>query len=169
MRPMSAIGSTTPEGPLGGHRVESSQVKPGTEQTAFNWAQKQQLENDQAALRTMFAAAVRAAGGIDWLTAALDKQPSYATKIGEAINGVADRKVQFDWLAPMLDDPRASAIILGWLSERMKFEPPVKSRVVDPAADAAECRAILESLPEPQRTAFRQERAKRLGVRLEDL
>jgi hypothetical protein len=58
---------------------------------------------------------------------------------------------------------------LAGLCHRLGFEAPVRRRVVTPEDDAAECRAILESLPEPQRTAFRQERAKRLGVRLEDL
>jgi hypothetical protein len=158
-----------PEGSLGGHRVSHTHDTPRAEQTAFNWAQKKQLEGDQVALRALFGAAVRAAGGIDWLTAALDKQPSYATKIGEAINGYADRKVQLDWFAPLLEDPRAAELILGWLSERCKFEPPIRSRVVDEAEDAKISREILESLPEPQRTAFRQERARRLGVRVEDL
>jgi hypothetical protein len=157
--------------PLGSHRESATHVTPGASQTAFSFDEKARMEATQVTLRQLFGKLVREAGGVDWLCAALDKEPSYASKISEALNGVKDRKVQIDWLAPLLDDEDAAETLLSWLSERCGYEPPVRRRVEPPVDEInrAAREVIAEIKDEEQRELMRARIAKRLGVRPDEV
>ncbi len=147
----------------GGDRVPVPSPRP---QLSLQFDREAQMRRDDQALTAMFAAAVRAYGGPDALRAALGEKETYLSKISESMSGL--RPVQVRWLGPLLDDPRAAAIILGYLSERAGFEPPVSHRQV---TDEEVARAAVEVLSESGqlRETFRTQIAKRLGVRVEEV
>lgn len=125
-----------------------------------------QLQRDEQALSAMFAAAVRAFGGADALRASLGERENYVARISDAMNG--QRPWQGRWLGPLLDDPRSAAILLGYLSERADYEPPIPRRKVSREEVAA---AALDLIAESGmlRETLRAEIAKRLGVRVEEV
>lgn len=128
----------------------------------------EQLVSDERELEALFAAMVRVAGGVDWLVSAMDKAPSYASKISEGMYGRNGKQVQLRWLAPLLGDPAAVDLLMGWLSERLGYQPPVRERTVSPeeiARAAVEVIGEMGALRDPVREAI----AKRLGVRVEDV
>ena len=167
----SSSSKTMPSRALGAHRVPSTLLNTGAPQTTFSFDAVVKLSGDQVALRAVFGAMVRASGGADWLATALDKEPSYANRINEAINGVQDRKIQFEWFAPLLDDEAAMEILLCWLSERAHYEPPVRQKRDVPVEDinTAAREVIAEIKDEETRDLMKKRIAKKLGVRVEDV
>jgi hypothetical protein len=88
------------------------------------------------------------------------------TEMREAINGAESRKVQLEWLAPLLDDPDAAEMIVGWVNARCGYEPPVRSREVSQEQIDKAAREVLAELKDDeQRELMRARIAKRLGVR----
>lgn len=142
---------------------------PEDGQTAFSFDALQRLQGDQLQLRALFGAMLRKAGGADWLAEALNREPSYASKIFDAANGVKNRKVQLDWFAPMLDDPGAAELLLSFLSERCGFQPPVRLRTVTKEQIHEAAAAVLSDMDPIVKKGVRQEIARRLGVRIEDI
>lgn len=157
--------------PLGSNWEAASRPNPGASQTAFSFDEKARMEATQVALREIFARATREAGGVDWLCTALDREPSYVSKIVEALNGVKDRKVQLEWLAPLLDDENAQELLLAWMCERCGFEPPVRRRVEPPVEEINRVarEVIAEIKDEEQRELMRARMARRLGVRPDEV
>lgn len=84
-------------------------------------------------LRELFRDTVAFFGGFDALAAALDRPLSYSTKIVEACAGVADRRIQQDWLAPMFRDPAVKHFYLSGLSEIFGYPEPERPKM--PTAD----------------------------------
>lgn len=158
-----------PDRLVGGQWDKSSHQPPTIEQTAFSWDRQARLEADQVQLRALFAAMVRTAGGVDWLAKALNEKPGYASKITDAINGAKKRRIQLNWFPPLLEDPRAAEILLGWLSERCHYSPPVRARQVTSEEEAAAAREVIAELEPELSELMRRRVAKKLGVRFEDL
>ncbi len=140
-------------------------------QAAFDFDARERLWSDQRSLYALFGAMVRVAGGVDWLTAALDKNPFYSSKISEGMNSRNGKHVQLDWLAPLLSDPRATDLLLGWLCERCGYEPPVTQRrkVTDEDYARAAREVLSEIKDDEERGIFRRRMAKKLGLRIEDV
>jgi hypothetical protein len=136
---------------------------------SFSWDAKARVQETQTELRQLAAAAVRHAGGAAWLAAALDREPSYETKINDALAARDERRIQLDWLAPLLDDLIASEMIVSWLCARCGFEPPVRKRTTTPEQEGQAARAVFARLPESIKSGLRAEMARELGVRVEDL
>jgi len=126
--------------------------------------------NDVGRLYMLAAKLVQLAGGSEWLAAAMDREPSYSSKIREALSGTGERKFHLEMLAPLLRDPDAADFLMTALSEWLEFEPPVRvKRDVTPEAYA---QAVKETMAEmdPEYAAIQKRKiAKRLGVRVEDL
>lgn len=171
MRSSSAAPRNMPKNALGGHRVSSTHVALSADQTAFSFDAAVKRAGDQSELRSLFGAMVRAAGDADWLATALDQKPSYANRINEAIRGDEDRKIQLEWLAPLLDDQSAAEMLLTWLSNRCGYEPPVRAKRDVPIEDinAAAREVLAEIKDEEQRDLMKKRIAKKLGVRVEDV
>lgn len=164
-----AMGSDMPEVPPGTHWGKGQRQLPTAEQTAFSFDAQARLESDQTQLRALFCAAVRTYGGVDALTAALNREPSYAKKIADACNGYGDRKVQLDWFAPLLTDPACFDLFMGWLCERGGYAAPVRDRKVTREQIAAEATAVVAEMDAIVKDGVRKEVARRLGVRVEDV
>jgi hypothetical protein len=156
-----------PPAPPGSHREAVSPSLPGrADQLAIVFDRETQTRQDEQQLASAFRAAVNAFGGADALRAALGERETYITKITEAMGSSADRPIQARWFFPLLDDPRSAVILLGFLNERAGAEPPVYHREVSSEEIA---RAAAEVIAESgqMRDVFRQQIAKRLGVRIE--
>lgn len=132
-------------------------------------AQRARIDRRQRELRALFARMVQKAGGADWLTAMLDQRPSYMSKIVEALHGSDDRKVQLDWLAPLLEDAAAAELLLTALSDWCGFESPVRRRVVSREQLAAAAAEVVAETSGAMKDAMREAIAKKLGVRPEDV
>ena len=160
--PLKPIGKRLSAGQVGNAWEEKAQAN-ATEQQAFVWDHKQTVFDDISGLYAMARAAITAAGGLDWLASALDREPSYSSKISEALNRRDERRVHLDWLAPLLSDAKAMELILGWLCERGGFEPPKRKRV---ATRDELYGALLEAVEEsgPAGEALKERAAKRLGT-----
>jgi hypothetical protein len=144
-------------------------VSPTDNQTAFRFDAKERTMGDTTQLYALFGAMVRAAGGLDALVAALDREPSYHSKISEAMNRRDGRHVHLDWLAPLLADEDAATLLMDWLSDRLGYEPPVRKRAVSEEEEMRAAREVIREMPEPLKDAYRREMAKKLGIRPEDL
>jgi hypothetical protein len=112
----------------------------------FLWNAEAQRHADVAALRALFRAALQKAGDEVWLASALQKPLAYASKISEAVNAIGDRKIQLEWLAPMLQDPRAQDLIVAWVCDRCGFEQPERRKQ---AGDQDELEAFRKLAREP--------------------
>jgi hypothetical protein len=171
----SSTSRNVPTSQVGSHWEPPSQSSPGALQTAFNWDAKARLEAAQTSLRDAFTRAVRAAGNgggtVDWLATALNRQPEYASKISEAVRGQGDRKVQLEWIAPLLFDVDSAEELLGALCELAGFEPPIRKRPEPPVEEVnrAAREVLAEMKDEDQRAVFRTRMAKKLGIRPEDV
>lgn len=163
------MGQELPKSPLGGHWVEPTHPHPTTSQTAFSWDRLEKLKADQNQLRALFNAMVRVAGGFDWLAAALNRAPTYENKIRDAANGEGAHKVQLDWFAPLLEDTKAVEILMGWLSERLNYAPPVKLRTVTREEVAEATAQVVAEMGDTVREAVRAAVAKQLGVRVDEV
>jgi hypothetical protein len=166
---------SVPSDQVGSHWEPPSRSTPGALQTSFNWDAKARLESAQAALREAFVRAVRAAGDgggtVDWLTTALNRSPEYASKISEAVRGHGERKVQLEWIVPLLFDVDSAEELLGVMCELAGFEPPVRKRPEPPVEDVNRAaREVLSELKDDeQRELMRARIAKRLGVKPADV
>jgi hypothetical protein len=97
-----------------------------------------QRSDDVAMLRAAFKRAVEAAGGVEWLALELGKPIAYASKISEALNGVAGRHIQFEeWLPPLLNNWAAMEIIMAALCDRSGRERPKARKIATDAERAA--------------------------------
>lgn len=133
------------------------------------FTQRAQLEADQVSLRQLFAEAVRVGGGAEWLCSALGREETYSKKISGAINNERDRKVQLEWLAPLLEDPAVAEMLLGWLSERCGFAPPVRKRALTKEEVSASVAEVVGDMDGITKDAIRREVARRRGVRVDDV
>lgn len=168
--PSSSMGQVLPVGQPGSHREEASRSVPWGSQVPFSFDARTRLSQTHAELRQMFAEAVRRAGGVAALVHALDRRPSYDSKVVEAMNGSGERSIQLDWLAPLLDDPNAAEVIAEYVNRRCGFEPPVRRRQLSQEEiDRAAREVAAEMKDEDMREAFRTRMAKKLGVRPEDV
>lgn len=160
-RPMPR--TMTPDPPAS-HRLADSHTDAPAQRTLSFASPEQASDIDERQFAVMFRAAVNAFGGADALRAALGEKDTYLTRLVDGMN--ATRPVQLRWLGPLLDDRRAAAVVLGYLSERAGAEPPVFRREV---TDDEIARAAVEVLAESgqMRDTFRAQIAKRLGVRVE--
>lgn len=149
----------------GRDRDSESRTNPTDTQTAFRWAARDQALDDTTQLYALFSAMVNAAGGVDWLVATLDREPSYQSKVSEAMHRREGRYVQLDWLAPLLGDERACELLMGWLSERLGYEPPVRQRPVTIEEQGKALLEVIRELPEEMREPLMARAAKRLGVK----
>jgi hypothetical protein len=126
------------------------------------------LDDDTTGLYAAVRAAIVEAGGVDWLAEALDREPSYSSKVSEGVNRRDGRHAHVDWIAPLLDDPAAMAILLGWLCERAGFEAPRRRKTITREEFAAELLAEVDesgALGE----ALKERVARRLGVRVDQV
>jgi hypothetical protein len=114
---------------------------------------------------------VRVAGGAEWLTAALNREPSYVARVSDAMNERDQRPAQLPWLAPLIDDAAAADLFISWLCEHCGYEPPVKVKreISDTDLNEAAREVISEMKDDEQRDLMRARIAKRLGVRVEDV
>lgn len=161
----SATRPNVPPAPQASHRLVDSQ-SPASAQLQLVYDLEAKAKGDEQQLAAMFAAAVRAFGGPDALRAALGEKDTYLTRVVDGMNGA--RPWQGRWLGPLLEDPRSAMIVLGYLSERAGFEPPVCHREVSEEETA---KAALDVIAESGqlRETFRALIAKRLGVRPEQV
>jgi len=164
----SPIG--VPEIGRGSHGEEPSPSLPPTGQRSLPFDKHERLLADHRNLYALAAAMVRKAGGVEWLAAALDREPSYGSKISEGLNERNGKHFQLDWLAPLLDDADASDLLMGWLCERLGYEPPVRVRRDVSEADFARAARELIAEMDPDYAAVqRRKLAKKLGVRIQDV
>jgi hypothetical protein len=140
-----------------------------SEQPALPFAKRAQLEADQTAMRQLFASMVSAVKNNDWLATALGRGDDYAKKIGSAINNEKDRKVHFEWIAAMLDEPKAAELIVGWFNERCGYAPPVLKRVVSKQERDEAVAEVVAEMGDVVREAVERATAKKLGVRVEEV
>lgn len=154
----AATGRTREEAPADG-----SIRLPAPSQQALPFGEQQRVSDDTTDLYSVVRAAIERAGGIEWLTAALDREPSYVSKISEGLNRREGRHAQLDWLAPLLRDPRAARELLTGLCALCGFEPPQPRRVVTREEVAT---AILDVLADAGDVgeALRERVARRLGT-----
>jgi 16S rRNA C967 or C1407 C5-methylase (RsmB/RsmF family) len=124
---------------------------------------QQRVSDDTTALYAVVRLAIEKAGGIDWLTSALDREPSYVSKISEGLNRREGRHAHLDWLAPLLSDPIAARELLTGLCGLCGYEPPQRRRVATREEVAA---AVLDVLAEAGEVgeALRERVARRLGT-----
>jgi hypothetical protein len=157
------MGRNMPPPSPGSERDNASRAIPSHTQTAFDWSARALVGEDTTALYAAFAAAVRAAGGVEWLAAALDREPSYSSKLSEGTNRRDGRHVHLDWLAPLLSDERAISILAEFICDRGGYEPPKKKRV---ASKDELLTALLDELGEANGVgkAVIERAAKRLGT-----
>lgn len=81
------------------------------------------------ALYAAFRAAMEAAGGMDWLVATLDREPSYASRISDALGRRDHRHLIADWFVPLLHDAEGARVLLSALADMAGYEPPKPKRV----------------------------------------
>lgn len=152
----------------GCHRGENLRSTSSAEQAPLPFNARAQLEADQAEMRQLFAEMVRDFGGVPALTKDLGRDESYEKKISGAINDEKDRKVQFEWIAALLDDP-AIVQFVEWLNRRTKHEPPVKQRLVSQEQINESAARFLAAMGAAVVETAKRDIAKDLGVRAEDV
>lgn len=129
-------------------------------------AHRKALE-DATALYALVGAMVRKIGGIDAWCSRLDREPSYGSKLSEALNRKEGRHIHLEQLAALLDDADAAELLLSWLSERLGYEPPVRQRTVSVEEQGKALLEVIRELPEEMREPLMARAAKRLGVKTE--
>lgn len=136
---------------------------PATSHVTAENEQKPNVNQDIHDVYNAFARAVRAVGGFEWLCAALDRPPSYISKMGEALNRDGTRHVHLDWLVPLFDEQEGSRVLLEYLCERCGYEPPRRKRNVTPEELH---RALIDELEDAGGVgdAVLERAARRLGV-----
>lgn len=156
---------------LGGHWVEHTQ-SPAV-QTSFSFDRLKKLQNDQLELRAVFRATLYIAfpdKPCEHLAEALNMKPSYCEKIRGAINGEDDRKVQWEWFAPLLENAKAAAFFAAWFNDRLGFQPPIRVKREVAAEDEVKARRkAFAKLPLELREVYERQIAEELGVDVEDL
>jgi len=158
-----------PENEPGQHRDELSPKRPAR-QLELPATDATQYRNDVRWLYVVAGEMVRIAGGTDWLAHAMDREPSYGSKIREALAGTGERKFHLEMLAPLLRDTEAAEHLLSRLSELLDFEPPVRvKRETTPEQEAKAHREAIDELDPDMRDLMRRKVARKLGVRVEDL
>lgn len=163
VRPLS-MNPTLPEVPPGSQRESASRSSPGEAvQMSFDPVRLDTMLKDQKQLHALFCAMVARFGGVDALQTALNRKPSYVSKISEAMSGGDGRALQVSWFAPMLRDPRCAELLLSTLSDICGYEPPVRRRELEREQIAeAGLRVIARSGAIGD--AIREAIAKELGV-----
>lgn len=164
------MGTTLPKMAPGETGGLTTRCAPGPKQMGFSFEQQRRLEGNQDFLNELFRDALKAAGTVEWLTRALNRKPSYESKINDAIAGRDDRNVQFEWLAPLLDDPDAADVIVTRFNERCGYMPPVRRKVAERSElGEAALEVMAEIKDEEQRELFKRRIAKKVGVRADDV
>lgn len=164
MRSSSAAPRTLREAPMGSPRETHSPGAPGASQLGLIFGDKYKRNEQVAALRAAFKAAVEVAGGVEWLALELGRPLAYASKISEALNGVEGRHIQFEeWLPPLLSNWRAMEILLACLCDLSGREHPKAKRV---ATDAERAEALVKVLSKAGAAgkALLEEAAEEMGV-----
>jgi len=163
------MSKALPKTQPGALRLEATQSGPGSKQMGFSWEANQRVIAAQDFLTDLFRSALKAAGTTEWLTKALNRAPSYETKINDAIAGRDERSVQLPWLAPLLDDANAAYALIAGLCERCGYLPPERKKEVKPEALGVAALEVLGDLDEEMREVMKKRVAKKLGVRVEDV
>lgn len=163
-----SMSRSLPNEAPGCHRGESPRSVSSAEQAPLPFNARAQLEADQTEMRQMFGEMVRDFGGVPALTSTLGREETYEKKISGAINNEKDRKVQFEWLAAMLDDP-AIVQFVEWINRRTSHEPPVRKRVVSQERTNESAARFLAAMGAAVVETAKREIAKDLGVRVEDV
>lgn len=89
-----------------------------------------QRDEDTRALYDMFRRALEAMGGYDVIVAELDRKPSFVARISEALSRRGKRRLQVDWLVPMLRHPGAAMVLVEELCRLAGYEQPNPKREV---------------------------------------
>ncbi len=167
---LRAIGTSVTEEAPGSPRDRASPLHAGEPvQMSFDSVRSNTMRNDQRQLHALFCAMVTRFGGADALCAALDRKPSYVSKIVEAMNGEDGRAIQVPWFAPMLRDPRCAELLLAALSDICGFAPPQRMRVLSEDELRAAVFDVVHGDDGMIKDAIKQEVARRTGVRVEDV
>lgn len=152
-----------------------SRVFPAHPQQSFGWLARERVKATTTKFYALMGAmfrkwAEKKKDPLEAFAGELDKKPSYASKISEAFNRRDNRHVPIDFAPPLLlGDERAASIWMEFWSEELGYEPPVKKRVVTKEADDAATHDVLNELPEPLQEMIRREKAKKLGVRPDEV
>ncbi len=173
---VSRLSTALPAAPLGSTRenlrdisTDLSTAFPLGKQMTFRLNSAYQRTDDVALLRSAFKRAVEVAGGVEWLAVELGKPISYASKISEALNGVAGRHIQLEeWLPCLFSSWPAMEIIFATLCGRTNRELPKAKRI---ATDAERADALVKKLREagPAGEAILKAAADDMGVDVEGL
>ena len=164
-----AMDSTLRGEPPGSNRGNTSPKFPAAVQMSFDPVRNDTMQKDQSQLALIFGAMVARFGGVDALVAALNRKPSYVSKITEAMNGGEARAIQLEWMAPMLRDPRCAELLLSCLCEMCGYAPPVFERSLSREQTAETVTEVVAEMDGLMKEAIRAEVAKRRGVRVEDV
>lgn len=128
------------------------------------------LDQKIEALHIAFRDALLRVGDYRWLAAAIGENPdTYQHDIAKGVARRADREAQLRWLVPLLDDPKSAEEFLGQLCQLAGFMPPTRRLQVSQAEfDAAVAEVIAEQGGALEQMV-RDEVARKLRVRHEDL
>lgn len=83
-------------------------------------------------LREIFRVCVQEYGKLEVLAYALGKKEPYKGKLSDAMNGVGDAKVQWEWFAPIFLEPRTFELFLRLICEAEGYAIPEKIQAPTP-------------------------------------
>jgi hypothetical protein len=133
-------------------------------QRAFIWDRDSRV----TALYEIARRALAKRGGADVLRAALDERESYLASISKAFHRDG-RSVPIDWLPVIGEDEEAAYELASGINALLGFDPPVKSRTVDPERQKEAAMELIAEMDEEHREIYRKKLARKLGVRAEDV
>lgn len=162
------------QGDAGFFSAADSRAIPAHTQSAFTFYLNERRKGVTYQLYAVAAAMFRAwAKGRkepyeDWARA-LNRPPSYASKLHEALHREPGRFLHLDYIAPFFENEEAETIWVEFQCELTRREPPIKKREITAEQDAAAEHEVIDELPEELREMICLRKAKKLGVRVEDL
>lgn len=126
-----------------------------------------QYQEDVADFYAVIAQAFRAAGGLDKVVARMDRRPTYASKLSEALSRTGDMRIHAEHIIAIAREPEACAHLLRFLSELSRHEPPVRMREANEDDENRAMRRRIKRWPAHLREALEKEVAEELGLRPE--
>ncbi len=162
--PSSATSRSLPKGSLRSHCDHTTQPDRSGEQVGlFDRDPKTRASDGTRDIYAAFRAAMEAAGGLDWLVATLDREPSYGSRISDALGRRDHRYLIADWFVPLLHDAQGAAILLAALANMAGYEPPKPKRV---ATRDELLSALLDEIEDAGGVgaALKERAAKRIGT-----
>lgn len=110
-------------------KLREGQMTP--EQLALAFVRRSQRDTDTETLYTVFRRATEAIGGMDILAADLDFPPSYVSKISEGMARREKRRIQLEWLAPLLRHRPSARLIVEEICRIAGYEVPQLKREIE--------------------------------------